>query len=239
MDALGLIPWSRRFVVLLGALTLMMVVTPALRYVWPHSQPLSARVVLASLFGLILLTAVFAVSRGRWTNTTALVLAVPVLVLEALGVPIETAGISVAKNVAMMAFLGFVIVVVLRYLFETDRVTLDTIAASACVYLMLAVFWAELYAIIDVTIPHSFAWNTAPAAGTPATGILGESIFEALYFSLVTMTTLGYGDVVPRTAPAQALATTQAVVGQLYLTVLVARLVGLHIVVAAEKSGRQ
>jgi voltage-gated potassium channel len=138
-----------------------------------------------------------------------------------------------AKNLAMVVFLAFVIVVVLRHLFTANRVTIDTIAASGCVYLMLAVFWAEIYVLIDAWIPHSFAVHADPVAGVAATGVLGKGIFTSLYFSLVTMTTLGYGDIVPLTAPAQSLASLQAVVGQLYLTVLVARLVGLHIMSGA------
>ena len=81
--------------------------------------------------------------------------------------------------------------------------------------------WALTYIVIDILDPTAFeqlavsAW----AGGT-----------DYVYFSFVTLTTLGYGDITPLTPVAQTLAWLEAVVGQLYLAILVARLVGLHIV---------
>jgi hypothetical protein len=81
-----------------------------------------------------------------------------------------------------------------------------------------------LYALVSTIHPGSLVSDGAPLGHTA-----GElSIY--LYHSFVTLTTLGYGDLAPRSAPMRLLCSIEAVVGQVYLTVLVARLVGLHIV---------
>ena len=92
----------------------------------------------------------------------------------------------------------------------------EKIAAAVCVYLLLGVVWQDLYILVDVLIPGSYNAESL-------------SITDFLYFSFITLSTLGYGDITPVNSPAQALAFTEALVGQLYLTILVARLVGLYI----------
>ncbi len=118
------------------------------------------------------------------------------------------------------------IVVILRYLFSTVDVTANTIGASVCVYLLLAVLWSEIYSILEIVDPGSFKF---PATSSEVPRFGRDDSADALYFSLVTMTTLGYGDIVPQTKPARTFASAQAVMGQIYLAVLVARLVGMHI----------
>lgn len=198
-----------------------------------------ARLAVAVLFVAMVLSAVYAVSDSRRSTMVSLWLAIPTVIVDACYVGLPWLGMEVAAWLLNIVFLGYAVVVLLKHLFTTRRVTLNTIAASLCVYLLLAVLWAVLYSAVEALVPGSFAYNLADGDPTDSIHFGDSRSLFAVYFSLVTMTTLGYGDVVPRTAPAQALATTQAVVGQLYLTVLVARLVGLHIVVAAEKSGRQ
>ena len=84
--------------------------------------------------------------------------------------------------------------------------------------------WCQLYLILEVLRPGSFNipahWSTV-ASGDPAPALL--------YFSFTTLTTVGYGDITPQWAGAAGLAAAEAVVGQLYLAITIARLVGLHI----------
>jgi hypothetical protein len=92
------------------------------------------------------------------------------------------------------------------------------------VYLFIGFMWAMLFALLDQLQPGSFhfpeTWTQGPA---------GADTARYVYFSFVTLATLGYGDIVPKTVDASGLVVAEAVVGQLYLTVLVARLVGLHL----------
>ena len=134
-------------------------------------------------------------------------------------------------------FLGYVIYVLLKFIFKSERVTEDTIFAALCVYLLMATLWALAYSLVGLADVDAFKY----AAGEDIAG--NKMRFGALpaglefYFSVVTMTTLGYGDIIPMSPVAKSLATLQAVVGQLYLAVLVARLVGLHVAENARHKG--
>jgi len=112
-----------------------------------------------------------------------------------------------------LAMTGFLLMKALK----DETVTWEKICAALCVYLLFAYFWASTYTVIDYLKPKSFL-NTPN--GFP----------DLVYFSFVTITTVGYGDIVPLHPLTRALATLEAILGQFYLAVLVARLVGLHIV---------
>ena len=122
-------------------------------------------------------------------------------------------------------FLGFTAVVVLRQTLGGATVTADTIAGAICFYLLLGVIWALIYALIELAHPGSFLDGGRPV-GT-ATGGRRSLVPELLYLSLVTLSTLGYGDILPVTPQARMLAAIEAIIGPLYLAVLIARLVSL------------
>jgi hypothetical protein len=112
-------------------------------------------------------------------------------------------------------------VAILAFIFRTPRVTLDTIFASVAAYMFVSLAFAQTYLLLFLWNPHSFSLP----AGTDfqvGTGFRGEMI----YFSVVTLATLGYGDIVPKTDLARSLAVIEAMIGQFYMAVLVALLVG-------------
>ena len=113
---------------------------------------------------------------------------------------------------------------------------MNTIAASLCIYFLIAIVWAEFYSIMEIANPGSFIVTSGDTQDVPLQ-VGGEGTAMALYYSLVTLTTLGYGDIVPKTAPARMFAAMEAVTGQMYLAVLVARLVGMHIVHSRHRTG--
>jgi len=102
-------------------------------------------------------------------------------------------------------------------LFVMDRVTWDTISAALCIYLLLAVMWGMVYSVVANLDSRAFAYNLAEvdamnAKGGPrSNGFADQTTGLATYFSFVTMTTLGYGDIVPRSSVARTLAMVQAV----------------------------
>src|SRR6202011_2827533 len=114
---------------------------------------------------------------------------------------------------------------ILAYVLHSGRVTSDKIFAPICVYLLLGFVWSYAYALLDDMQPGSIA-------DSPETGRTDDvgRIMQLRYFSFAPLTTLGYGDILPRSSTARTMATLEAVMGQIYLAVLVARLVGLHIV---------
>ena len=109
-----------------------------------------------------------------------------------------------------------------------DNISANRIIGAVCVYLMLGVIWALTYSLLEAGIPGSFAGLSEQAAGSKWDP-------DWVYFSFVTLTTLGYGDILPVTSSARAMAYFEAIVGQFYLAVLVAGLVGAY---RSEKQGQ-
>jgi len=99
-------------------------------------------------------------------------------------------------------------------------VSLETIYGAIVVYILIGLMWAFLYSLTEFIHPHSFTFATELALDHK------KSLF---YFSFVTLTTLGYGDIAPLSGPAKSLAMLEAIAGQMYIAVLIARLVGTHI----------
>jgi len=123
-------------------------------------------------------------------------------------------------------FLILVALSILKDLFQDSEVTGDKLAGAVCIYLMIALIWGYAFLITEFLTPESFSFTQ----GHERMQLwVSKEFFPFFYFSLVTMTTVGYGDMAPVTTVAQTLATMEALVGQVYLTILVARLVGMFL----------
>lgn len=218
-----------RFVALFGVITLLLASMPFVGRFGLISDPMAARLAIAVLFDVVLISAVFVVSRSHRIQIITIALAVPAMILQSLSVLLDRDAIFVSGHVLCIVFLGYTVCILLAYLFTAKRVDVNTICASLCVYLLLAVLWAFGYSLLGILVPGSFSFPNTADGESVSMRFGGEGSAFTIYYSFVTMTTLGYGDIVPATPPARLLAAFQAVVGQLYLTVLVARLVGMHI----------
>lgn len=104
---------------------------------------------------------------------------------------------------------------ILRDIFSSSKVTIDTIRGSICAYLLIGFVWALLYGIIASLNPQAFSQSI----------IFEESFGKAVYFSFTTLTTLGYGDILPLSPLAKMLTNLEAIIGQLYPSILIAILV--------------
>jgi hypothetical protein len=153
---------------------------------------------------------------------------------------LPASGWIVVERGAGLVFIALVASVIAWNVWRETEVSADTIVGGIAVYLLLAVAWSMAYQLLEFLVPGSLEvvsgsgghwgpWEAAP----------GEYP-RLFFFSFVTITTLGYGDIVPASAPAAALTSVEAVVGPLYLTILIARLVGLHIASSnARNPGRE
>jgi voltage-gated potassium channel len=108
-----------------------------------------------------------------------------------------------------------------RHMVLSGEIDINKIIGAICIYLLLGLNWAIFYLFINVSIPDSFNGLTATE--------IGNQIPELLYYSFVTMTTLGYGDLTPVKPLARTFAFLEAIVGQFYVAVLVAWLVGKYL----------
>jgi hypothetical protein len=220
---------NHRFDVLLGALVVLLLSTPVVRMCAPVLSPRLAQLAVTTLFCLVLVSAVFAVSQTRRSVMIALALAGPGMALDVLHVAVGSDALLGIGYAFSIGFLGYTVAVLLRFLFEDQRVTYNTIFASLCVYLMLGLLWSTVYSLLAILQPGSFAFGLTAGDGAGAMRFGGGQSIFPVYYSFVTLTTLGYGDIAPTSAAARMLSVAEAVTGQLYLAVLVARLVGLHI----------
>ena len=157
----------------------------------------------------------------------------------ALGVPAVAGGIfnaatpdTPAMNVTPIVltgfFLGFLIVRILKDVQTGSRITSEQIFGSICAYLLIGFLFSSIYGFISLVDPDSFAVTDALAVELVNSDEPRTSGFFS-YFSFVTMSTLGYGDIAPVSSAARTFAWVQAVLGQLYLAITVAALVGVHI----------
>jgi hypothetical protein len=102
--------------------------------------------------------------------------------------------------------------------FRSGVVTVHRILGAVAVYLLLGLIWAQAYQLVWLAHPGAFTGALDDAAANPW-----------VYFSIVTLTTTGYGDILPAHASARALANLEALIGQLYPAILLARLVSLEV----------
>ena len=204
---------SNRFLYLLIALVAFITVVPILEELGYGGM------IFTILVSTLLLLAAYAVSERRGQFILALSLACPAFVLRWINNFRESPWLVFVADVLTILFLVLVAMLILSHVLKAERVSREKIFGALSVYLLLGVIWAFLFLFVDFLVPGSFRYGQDGAL----TGV------EMVYYSFVTLTTLGYGDIVPISPSARALATLEAVTGQLFLTVLVARLVGLHI----------
>jgi len=168
---------------------------------------------------IIFITATYALSENRRQLTISILLAVPLLVFIWAKYVIENFYIDMLGEVFAVLFFGFTVICLAGFIYGQKEVTKEVIATAIIIYLMLALVWAFIYALLDSFYPGSFSFGGEPR----------KELYHFLYFSFVTLTTLGYGDITPLTDKAAALVILEAVVGQIYLVVGVAWLVGMHV----------
>ena len=164
-------------------------------------------------------------------------LAAPVFVIHLTSFEYSGLLLIVAGHAFAILFLGYVGVTILGHVLQAGRVTSEKIHAAACVYLLVAYTWAYVFALIECVTPGSFDFLAAAYAasdGSAAASFPSQEFSQLVYFSFVTITTLGYGDVTPIAPLPRVLATIEALIGQFYIAILLARLVALQIAHSAE-----
>jgi hypothetical protein len=203
-----------RFGALFIALLAAIVVPPML----PPGRTLSF------LFALfitgVLFSGLYAVSKEKRHLLIGVLLVIPAVTLNWWNEFTPTPAAEFISSTLTAVFLFYLGWLIFLHILTSRRVDTDLVYAAICIYLLLGYTCGTIFYLIELATP-----GPAVLAGTADT-ILRES--EAVYYSFVTLTTLGYGDIVPKHEMARALAMLEAVTGQLFLAVLLARLVALH-----------
>ena len=207
-----------RFGLLFFTLLLALVV-PALV---PQGSVIS--VLFTAFFTAILFSGLYAVSRERGHFLIGLSIAAPAAILNWWSQISYVLAIDLLGKLLAAVFMAYLAWLILVHIMRSPRVDMNLVYASICIYLLVGFLCGFGFSVIELLNESAIKYAaTDVLAGVPAREV------RTLYYSFVTLTTLGYGDITPVSAPARVLAMTEALTGQLMLVVLVARLVALHI----------
>jgi Ion channel len=179
-------------------------------------------VIVSVLLSLVLISAVIAVANRGLTLVVALFLMIPAIAgrwINHFRPDLVPPAVFLISGLVLVAF---VVINLLRFVLRAPSVNGEVLSASISAYLMLGLMWTMAYWLVDQLTPGgAFAFNTNA-------GKESMNGFNAFYFSFITLSTVGYGDITPVTRIARWLAATEAMTGLLYVTVLIARLVSLY-----------
>ena len=201
---------------LLGAILLFIVVTPFLHII-PHGE-----IIKAVLFTVLLLSAVIVTAASRKTLIIAAILALPAFLGKWANyfwpdvIPAEV------YLTAAIVFVAFVVLNLLRFILTARQVDINVLATAVSTYLMVALLWMFVYVLLMQVGPGSL--------NIPANALSEGSAdsFDALYFSFVTLCTLGYGDITPLSRVARMFSILEATTGTFYVAIVISRLVALY-----------
>ncbi len=232
-----LFEWMRAypFGVLLAALFFIIIgapLTEQLNETMPHFHGESA---IAPMVLLLTLAAAFAIWPTARSRATSIILGGIVVGFLYLSTAYRHDALMAVHLIAQTIFLTYVVLIMTRTVFSAPVMDGNVLCGAASLYLLIGVLMGFLYALIELFHPGSFI--IAPGEGLPANGHVHPSAPWLIYFSFTTLTTVGFGDVLPSSPISRSMAVFEAVIGQMLLVVMMARLVGLHVAQVTSRSG--
>ncbi len=182
------------------------------------------RLITSLFFSLLMVAGVFTMSKRPLVRWFAGLAAFAAIALRWMTHILPTPAIRCWSSLALLVFMASLTVVLLFKVFSDDKpVTGHRIRGAIAAYLLFGVTWSILYGVIDQLLPHAFNISSGGGDYDPQTQ---ESL---AYYSFVTLTTLGYGDITPTHDISRMFAVMEALTGQLYPATLLARLVSLEV----------
>lgn len=220
MNRRSLLGWLSSYTALLFTLLVLLVAEPVIQMLVPNGWVVEAALI------VVLVTAMKRIVEEDRGQAFTLALGIPAVIGRAVVAVLDQPprALAVLVFAATALFMLRILASIARHVLTATEVTGDILAGAVCVYLLLGLIWAISYAFLLALDPDAFAM--ADHLLDPGRG----PTFSVLtYFSFVTLTTLGYGDMSPITPIARNLAWLEAVVGQLFVAITIARLVSLNI----------
>ncbi len=191
---------------------------------YPLGQIGSVKLVTNLFFLLILITGAIAATRNRLFRTLVFSWSFFAFVLLGISHLFPQEALLLVKKSLSLFFLGLLTLLILGQAFREGPTTSHRITGSVAAYLLLGLIWSLAYHLIALCIPEAFL-----VQGPFASGDLETLESHLFYFSFVTLTTLGYGDIVAVHPVARMLVILEGVTGQLFPVILISRLVSLHL----------
>lgn len=171
---------------------------------------------------LIVLFGIHAVSETKKTVIIGLILGVPWFVLSWIDIlvwPLPMP-LMLVFNLFLVFFLAFTAGIILRFILRAREICSDILFGAICIYFLIGGTWSTIYMLLDTIQPGSIVNNI--------TGTVDLS--DLVYFSYITLTTLGYGEIIPIAGTARSLAIIEAIAGVMYIAIIISRLVGMFMV---------
>ncbi len=178
--------------------------------------------IIAAIGFLTILSALWAVSDSKWAFIFTALLAAPAFAINIVNFIADTDRYAYFAVPMAFAFYMLVNVKILRTVVTAEEVNWDILCGAISVYLLLGMNWTLVYTFLDMLNPNSFSIHSS---ALPEAGVIGNTDF--FFFSFVTLTTLGYGDIVPIAVPARVFAVLEAVTGQLYIAVIIGKIISV------------
>jgi hypothetical protein len=204
---------KRKYLILTVPLLLLLILYPV------FEESFVGTIFLKLLSTATLITAVYAVSERRRPLCIALILAIPAIGTGWAVLVYTSAGFVLAQSTTSMLLYAFTTIMIVRSIIR-GHLTDDMIFGAISVYLLMGITWATAYMSLEGSGISAFVINYGNGPG----GLPAFSDF--LYFSFITLATVGYGDITPLSAAARSLAYLEAVSGTLFMAVFIARLIG-------------
>jgi hypothetical protein len=202
-----------RFIYIIFAIMLVLLVNPFIR-----PLGLIGHLFSTLLLSMIPLASAYAMTEDRKKAIIVLLIAAPFVILDGLNVFfINRSLMVVAFSFGTILYFYIVVLLVIKLL-SIRVITADLIFCAISIYLLIGIMWAGIYSVLEGISPGSFSETT-----------------DLLYFSFVTLTTVGFGDVAPLSVLSRRLAVFEAAMGSIYMAVIIAMIVGRYMSMQVEQ----
>jgi hypothetical protein len=207
---------NSRFIYIILAIMLVLLVGPFLRPLGLFGYLFSTL-----LLAMIPLSSALALTHNRKTTIVILLIAAPFVILDGLNFFFESRLVTIVAISFATVLYFYIAFLCVKNLLSIKVVTGDMIFCAISIYLLIGIGWAGIYTVVEGISPGSF--SVAFESG------------DLLYFSFVTLTTLGYGDVLPLSLLGKRLAVFEAAMGSMYMAVIIAMIVGRYMSMQVEQ----
>ncbi|OGV56197.1 MAG: hypothetical protein A2X45_11930 [Lentisphaerae bacterium GWF2_50_93] len=213
-----------KYRILLGVLILMLAVYPL------FAENHLTGVALDVFMSFLIVFVVYESSKHKHSFAVAISLSCLALLANWSDDYLSSIPLVIASQALSLLFILYINYVIIMTIACARRVTSDVVYGAVCVYILIGLMWTFFYSLLELSHPGSFRFSgNIPDLIRMANESPLNILSHLNYFSFETLATIGYGDIVPITHAAQMLSVFEAIAGQIYLTVVIARFVGLYI----------
>jgi len=202
------------FIYMLAGLLILLVVAPTLAEYFPEVSSLGVSLT----FNTILLVGVWSLYGHNLWFYIGFILAIFGVALSILNFFLESTSTQLLSLLIVLLFCVLSAVIAMKQILFSGRISANKLVGSVCIYLLIGVIWALLYILVDMLTVGAFRGLSIQTEN--------QQSWDYIYFSFVTLTTLGYGDISPLNEVARSMVYMEAICGQFYIAILVASLVG-------------